>query len=433
MGRLAKGIYYGLQRLRRGVTDRMVREASGLLDSPWREVEAYVGRRLEDNYDVGDAGGLQWLRDQPVRTRQGYGGAGRSHSLPLASSIVRRTSGSSGKPFRFRRDRTMLAWMDAAMWAAYSWHGVEPGDRMARFWGRPLSGSDRVKRGIADGLLRQRRMSAFEVSPERSRAFYDDLVDWDPQWAYGYPTLMREFVEHLRGSGKAGGRLGLEVVITTGELLDRSTRTALGEYFECPVVDEYGCSESGILSFECEEGRSHLLPVAAYAEIQDGTAAVDESIPEGPVLVTDLYGDAMPFVRYRLDDVARLHPPEECSCGRELPRLEILSGRADSFIRTPRGEKIYDAVLAYSVPSGVAEFQVRQTELDRLQGRVVVAEGRDERDVLEQCRARWREAVGGGVQVEVTAVERIDRDSSGKFRYFVPLEDGEHGRERPES
>lgn len=292
---------------------------------------------------------------------------------------------------------------------------------MARFWGRPLSGLSAVKRRLADVVLRQRRMNAFEVTPERSRAFFNGLSDWDPKWAYGYPSLMREFAEHLRADGIDGRPLGLEVVITTGELLDRATRESLSDFFGCPVVNEYGCSESGILAFECSTGRSHAIPVAAFPEVK-GDDSAGKGVQEGPLLITDLYGETMPFVRYSLEDEVRLHPPEECACGRELPSLEVLAGRTDSFIRRPDGTEIYDAVLAYSVPSGVCQFQVRQTDLHRLYGQVVVEDGHEESDVVEECRRVWSEALGPEMEVEVEVVDGISRNSSGKRRYFIPLD-----------
>ena len=314
----------------------------------------------------------------------------------------------------------MTAWMDAAMWGVYGWYGIEPGDRMARFWGRPISGPARFKRMVADYLLGQRRLDAFNVTADESRVFFRRLLDWAPSYAYGYPSLIREFVEHLSASGADGRRLGLKVLIATGEVLDEQTRNLLREFFGCPVVNEYGCSESGILAFECQSGRPHLVPVAAYPEvIQEG--ARDSEYREGPVLTTDLYGSVPPFVRYSLDDIGRLYPPDECACGRELPHLEVLTGRADSFIRTPSGTKIYDAVLAYSVPSGVVQFRVQQSACDLLEGQVVVADDRERGEVLSACKERWSRAVDAELRIQVTAVDSIAPDESGKRRYFIPL------------
>lgn len=430
MSMVGKGVYYGIQRVRGGVTPGMVRRAAHMLDQPWPEVRSYVERRLERNYGLSEAEGFEWLAARPIRDKQDYRAEYNEAAASgiLRSRETRHTSGSTGRPFEFHRDRQMTAWMDAAMWAVYGWYGIEPGDRMARFWGRPLTGVDALLRWVADRVLCQRRMNAFDVSPDRSKAFFDDLLQWDPKFAYGYPTLLREFVEHLRAAGEDGRLLGLDVVITTGELLDDATRHALTEFFGCPVADEYGCSESGILAFECPAGTPHAIPIAAYPEVSSGDPRPAE-VHAAPVVVTDLYGDSMPFVRYRLDDRAEMHPSERCDCGRELPVLNVYTGRVDSFIRMPDGGRVYDAVLAYSVPHGVAQFQVRQTRVDRLEGVIVVGEGFKEAEILDECRTRWQEALGSAIRVEVEAVDQIGRHSSGKRRYFIPMNgETEQGR-----
>lgn len=431
MSSFGKGLYYGLQRFRGGVRPEMVQRAKDLLDRPWPEVRAYVEQRLQSNYGLGGRDGSRWLAGRGATTKADYREAGREvgRGASTTSTETERTSGSTGEPLEFRRDREMSAWMDAAQWAVYGWYGIEPGHRMARFWGRPVTGREAVRQRVADALLRQRRLSAFEVSAEESRSFFDELLGWNPRYAYGYPTVIREFVEHVREAGADGEELGLDVVITTGEMLDRATREALGTFFGCPVADEYGCSESGTLAFQCRAGRSHVIPVAAYTQVRGRGPGPDE-VGTGPVLVTDLYGEVTPFVRYSLEDVARIHPPSECGCGRELPRLEVLAGRVDGFIRMPDGRRVHDAILAYSVPHGVAGFRVRQTAADRLEGEVVIAEGFTSGEVVRDCRASWREALGSELRIDLEAVDSVDRSDGGKRRYFVALEEERPASER---
>src|SRR5690606_4680564 len=114
----------------------------------------------------GDRVDWDWLRARPLVDRRTL--------VPIAEETGRRagrrvewrkTSGSTGTPFRFPKDREMTAWMDAAMWALYAWHGVRPGAPHARFWGMPLERGARLRRTAFDRLLNRRRVSAFELSP----------------------------------------------------------------------------------------------------------------------------------------------------------------------------------------------------------------------------------------------------------------------------
>jgi len=424
---IAKGLYYGAQRLRSGVSPGMVDRASEILESRWPEVLTYVDRRITLCHDTQGSRGLSWLEQQPVTRRSEY----EKRSTPAGHFLTRRqrrrTSGSSGRPFVFERSAEMLAWMDAAMWAVYGWHGIEPGDKMARFWGRPLSTRARIQRTFKNILLRQRLMNAFDVSPARSREFHAELLDWSPDYVYGYPTLIRQFVAHLRHEDMDGLDLGVRAVITTGEMLDDSTRGALREFFGCRVVDEYGCSEAGILACECEEGTRHLVPIAAYTEVLVDSETERDRPDRGRVVLTDLYGDSDLFRKYALNDMATLSRSADCPCGRDLPVLEVVSGRLDSFIRTPDGNKVYDAVLAYSVPREIVQFQVVQTAVDCLEASVVVASDAETSKVIEKCRRCWVEAIGCRMKIRMQVVDGISRSPGGKLRYFVPLEEASGG------
>jgi phenylacetate-CoA ligase len=233
---------------------------------------------------------------------------------------------------------------------------------------------------------------------------------------------MRSFADLCRERHIDGKDLGLKLVISTGELLTESARSHLREFFGCRVVDEYGCTESGILAFECEFGTMHTIPVAAYAEIlsrEEGDCQMDL---EGEVVVSDLFGELLPLLKYRLHDRGHVSDAS-CRCGRELPALSIKSGRIDSFIETPRG-KIYDAILAYTVPREVQRFKVYQTDENHLRAHIVTRPQWGDHDIATKCKLIWEEVIGPEMVVSVEVVDDIPLEDSGKLRYFVPLRGG---------
>lgn len=418
-----RGIYFGAQRLRGGVTREMIRNGNGLLDSPRHTWQQHILDRLREVHGV-DVD-WDWLRStRPVE---------RSTLLPTAEELlrsykgfprpeIRRTSGSTGIPFRFPKDPLMSAWMDAAMWSVYAWHGITPGLPSLRFWGAPTSQIGRMKTCARDYLLHRRRISAFDLSPVDLEARFRDYCRLQPRYAYGYPTLMRSFADLCRERHIDGKDLGLKLVISTGELLTESARSHLREFFGCRVVDEYGCTESGILAFECEFGTMHTIPVAAYAEIlsrEEGDCQMDL---EGEVVVSDLFGELLPLLKYRLHDRGHVSDAS-CRCGRELPALSIKSGRIDSFIETPRG-KIYDAILAYTVPREVQRFKVYQTDENHLRAHIVTRPQWGDHDIATKCKLIWEEVIGPEMVVSVEVVDDIPLEDSGKLRYFVPLRGG---------
>ena len=364
---------------------------------------------------------LEWLARQEPTSRAEL-------QLPMGELVrrrppgveVRRTSGSTGTPFTFVKSLEMTAWMDAAMWAAYRWHGVDPGMPHARFWGVAASRRGRLIQQIKDRMLQQYRLSAFEITPERANAFYTELVRRAPAYAYGYPTAILAFVQRCAAAGLDGRAIGCRVVICTGELLLPATRDSIEQFFGCRCVNEYGCTESGVLGFECERGRMHAIPVAAYVEVLD---EANRSMPDGEygeLTVTDLYGRVAPLLRYRLHDGAATDS-EACDCGRALPRLAIERGRLGSFIVTPSRGPVFSTILPYTVPPGVGRFRVVQSAADHLDADIVILPGADSNRTADECRRRWEEALGPDLSVSIRIVDDIAPERSGKLRYFIPL------------
>lgn len=412
-----RSVYFLAQRMRGGVDLGMIDAAEQLLNRPWPELASYVGERLRTLH--GAPGGLSWLAQQDPLDRS----TAREQIEAAASRFGprdvewRRTSGSTGVPLSFPKDRQMTAWMDAAMWAAYGWHGVSPGEAHARFWGLPRDPVKRIRRRCMDRMLHRRRLDAFEMSPENSIQFFHRLQRFGPRYVHAYPTLLRTFVEHCTAARLDGSELGIRVVICGGELLVESTRKAIGEFFGCRVVDEYGCTESGLLTLECEAGTPHILPIACYPEVlSDDGRSLDEGI--GEVVVTDLYGRVAPLVRYRLSDRARIGRPT-CDCGRDLPFLKPTMGRIQDFIHTPGRGNIYATILAYTVPEGIARFRAYQVRSDAVVAEVVLAT-QATASTVDLCKNRWQKELGGEMHIDLHVVPKIDPEPSGKLRYFVP-------------
>lgn len=411
-------IYFGVQRLRSGVSEDQISAAARLLDSSWAQCEAHAIERLRMVH--GRNVDWTWLRARAPTSRSELGAAA-AKAIETAPSTtrfeVRKTSGSTGTPFRFPKDRQMTAWMDAAMWAGYAWHGVRPGDPHVRFWGMPLAWTRRLNKRLGDALLNRQRVDAFRLRPATVRKWYFQLRARHATYAYGYPSLIRAFIEMCRAQELDGRELGLRVVISTGELLSPIARREIESFFECRVVNEYGCTESGVIGLECERGVMHALPVATWPEIvaYDGTPVRDD---EGEVVVTDLYGQVFPLVRYRLRDRG-ISTSKVCECGRELVHLEISSGRSDSFIQTPSGP-VYDAILAYSAPSSVQRFRVWQVSQTELLAHVVPGAGCNESVAAAEAAHAWERALQGQMRVSVVPVSDIPPEPSGKLRYFVP-------------
>ena len=200
-------------------------------------------------------------------------------------------------------------------------------------------------------------------------------------------------------------------------------RTAVEAAFGCPAYDRYGAWEVGPIAYQCPEGRTlHQFAENVLVEIvrpDGGPAAPGET---GSVLVTLLHNTAMPIIRYRLGDLAAASDGS-CRCGRALPVLGELLGRANDLVRRRDGsyltpDRIGSHVMT-AVAESVVEFQVVQGEDLRLHVRVVQ---RDD-PPPEQHRARIAAELDDLLYLPgATTVERvaeIPMTPAGKLRHIV--------------
>lgn len=274
---------------------------------------------------------------------------------------VRSTSGSTGEPLIFFKDREATAYMDAVMYQTYSWCGIQIGNRQARFWGLPFDPKARLREQIKDFLMNRIRLSAFDISDRSLMAFYKKMLRFRPQYCYGYPSLMHEFACFLEGNGLSLHKLGLKAVIVTGEQVIMQQLKVIEQVFAAQVVNEYGCTEVGVLAFQCKKGKMHVMaPNIILEVIKDGKQVTDE---EGEIYVTELNAKEMPFIRYRIGDIGVLSS-ELCTCGVNFPVVKIITGRMDDYILTPEGERVYDAIFAYTFKHGIKVFRAVQEKIN---------------------------------------------------------------------
>ena len=139
----------------------------------------------------------------------------------------------------------------------------------------------------------------------------------------------------------------------------------------------------------------------------------------GAVVVTDLLNRAMPFIRYRMEDIAEVSPGP-CSCGRGLPMLNRVVGRTADFLRRrdgSRGAGISLIENSLTKFPGVDQMQLVQTEPDRILLRVVPAASAPEGHL--EAMVRYFEGEFPGITIEPQVVASIAQESNGKYRFSI--------------
>ncbi|MGY3204809.1 phenylacetate--CoA ligase family protein [Streptomyces sp. TE5632] len=118
----------------------------------------------------------------------------------------------------------------------------------------------------------------------------------------------------------------LRALFVGGEPLTAARRRRISRLWGVPVIEEYGSTETGSLAGECPHGRMHLWADRALFEVYDPRTGTVRAEGEGQLVVTPLYREAMPLLRYNLEDNVSVSY-DDCACGWNLPTIQVL-GRA---------------------------------------------------------------------------------------------------------
>lgn len=339
-------------------------------------------------------------------------------TTPRARFASRKTTGgSTGQAVTVLKNADALARERAATWRAYRWAGVGIGDAQARFWGIPLRAKNRWIYKAVDFVSNRRRLSAFDINEHELERHYRMLHRFRPTYLYGYVSIILEFAEFLHARGYSLPAT-VRSIITTSEVLSPTIRQRIEQTCRVPIFNEYGCGEVGSIAHECEQHRLHIMADNLIVEIVD---AQGRATREGEIVVTDLFNYAMPLIRYRLGDYATMSD-RVCSCGRLLPVIENVHGRAYDMVVDADGNRHHPEILLYIFEDikdrrgGIKQFQVVQKTPSELEIAIVRA-GDYAREAIEaEISTLVRAKVHPAFQLRFIYPDAILRERSGKLR-----------------
>lgn len=160
------------------------------------------------------------------------------------------------------------------------------------------------------------------------------LHDLDVTLAWCMPTECLLWAAAARAAGLRPDRdfPALRGLMAVGEPLSPARRDLIHRVWGgVPVVQDYGSTETGSLAGECSQGRLHLWADRFVPQVYDPQTGRSSLTGTGELTVTTLYREAMPLLRYNLEDQVRISD-EDCACGWRLPVLEVLGRDATSCV-----------------------------------------------------------------------------------------------------
>ncbi len=339
--------------------------------------------------------------------------------------FINKTSGSSGDPMVFAKDKMCHAMVWSNIIRRFKWYGMDLNNSwQARFYGRSLDAVDGWKIRIKDYMSKRHRFDIFDLSDASLEKMLEKFRTKKFEYLNGYTSSIVQLAKYLDRKNQTLKSIcpSLKVCITTSEMLFDSDRELLERVFGIPVVNEYGASELDIIAFENPDGEWIVNSETLFVEILDEN---DRAVPngqEGRIVVTALQNLAHPFIRYEVGDYGIL----DARSTAKKPLLKKLIGRTNDIAVLPSGKKAAGMTF-YSITkklfdddTKVREFVISQTHLDTFEIDYAADEELNPEEItrIESIMTQYLEP---GLHFKFTRFDSIPRNSGGKLKQFRNL------------
>lgn len=265
------------------------------------------------------------------------------------------------------------------------------------------------------GLREYRSRSLILNIRDPYRRWAEKIQAFQPTYMAGYPSCLRLIAE-LQQARKI--RIRPKKIITGGEPLTAETKALLLNAFGADIIDYYASSESLFIGAGASwyEGM-YLFDDMNYVEIDAA----------GRLLITPLYNDVFPLIRYRLNDVMAGFSR---SYAGPLPYTHVdrIVGRSEEIMwfRNAKGEWDFLHPLfidELEVP-GVTEYQFLQTGETRFTVSIVAGKGTSPEQLREETKKQVASFLARkdlqNVEFDVEVVDELKVDEkTGKSRLVV--------------
>lgn len=217
--------------------------------------------------------------------------------------------------------------------------------------------------------------------------------------------------------------LNVKIGLVGSELLTEAMRAEMHKLWgdDMLVTSNYGMSElmgPGV-SGECEymDGM-HINEDYFFPEIIDpNTGEVLPPGEKGELVITCIYKEGLPLIRYRTKDITRLIY-EPCKCGRTTCRMENLDGRSDDMLKI-RGVNVFPSQIEeviLSVEEIGPHYEIivtRANHADKMEIRVEMLKETDSYKELEtiqqKIKSKLRVILGLDAKITLESPNTLQR------------------------
>lgn len=345
-----------------------------------------------------------------------------SNGFSTKNVFINKTSGSSGTPFIFAKDKFCHALIWSNFTDRYAWFNLDLNhSKQARFYGIPLDKKGYYKERFKDKLSNRFRFSVFDLSDTQLAKNIEKFKNTSFDYINGYTSSIVQFAKYLEQQQIVLKNIcpSLKACIVTSEMLFATDKTLLETQLGIPIINEYGAAELGLIAFQNQNDDWIVNTEDLFIEIIDENNNVLPYGEEGRIIITSLYNKAHPFIRYDLGDIGQLSKTST----QKKPILEKLIGRTSDLVTLPSGKKAAGLTFYYVTKTiiendgNVKEFVIAQLKLNAFKISYVSDE-----ILTEMQETEIKEAISKYLEpnliVKFERKEKLSRSKSGKLKQF---------------
>ncbi|MEM7085949.1 MAG: phenylacetate--CoA ligase family protein [Bacteroidota bacterium] len=346
-----------------------------------------------------------------------------SNGYKEGNVYVNKTSGSSGHPFIFAKDRFCHALTWAEILNRFGWYDLNfHNSYQARFYGIPLDFIGYQKERFKDRLSSRYRFPIFDLSEQKMEQFLNVFRRKKFDYINGYTSSIVLFAKFVQHKKIVLTKIcpTLKYCIVTSEMLFDSDKKLMQDAFGVPVVNEYGASELDLIAFTNPNDEFVVNSETLFVEVLDEN---DRAVPNGTpgrIVITGLYNKAHPMIRYDIGDTGVLSPKSTS----KKPLLQELIGRTNDIAQLPSGKTVPGLTFYYVTKSviedhgNVKEFVIVQTALDCFKI-TYTSERALTTEEIETMKNALYTYLENGLRLSFERVAVLDRSRRGKLKQFV--------------
>jgi len=327
------------------------------------------------------------------------------------------TGGTLGKPLGIYNLRHSGGREKAVMFTQWARVGFSPDQLRALLRGWTVGNRRHWKYDVSE---RAYVFSNFHMTAENVAAYCRVMRAKRLPFLHSYPSAVIDFARHLKDLNLDPPRF--RAILASSENLYPGQREFIESFYGARLFSWYGHSEDLILAGECEVGNHyHVFSEYGVAEVikEDGSAACEED-EMGELVGTTLDNFAMPLIRYRTGDWAKIGPPS-CGCGRKYRLLKEARGRWHQEMLVGRLENLI-SVTALNVHNDAfdrtRQIQFYQREKGKVEIRIKRSPDYTDRDSRRILQA-LKEKMGDTMEITLSFTDDIPLSPRGKFRLVV--------------